>query len=254
MRKLLLFVFLSMCVNIIWAQNDYRNFKTLDHREILQRLFDASIVKKVGDDQVLQATWKPNFAEQLIFPVSEDNLCFTKIEKVLKYKDYRENTVFVFTTNSENNDCHACSPLLSIAIFSKNDDNEYNLTTFNKEFVSHGSWGNAGEVELVKLGSSFYCLKLSDYYMSTGISTSSEEYYSLDNFENILNIHTGEDNTAAGVDENESYVFEASVKVVPTNSKYWDILVTSETKKGKLKPVKNVKRFIYKEQIKKYTL
>jgi hypothetical protein len=143
--------------------------------------------------------------------------------------------------------------LLSIAIFEKNDDNEFNLKTFKKEFVFHGSWGSAGEVELVKLGSSFYCLNLPNSFLSSGISSSWENYYSIDNFENILHLNTSEDNTAAGVDENEAYVFEASVKVVPSNSKYWDILVTSETKKGKLKPVKNIKRLKYKEQIKKYT-
>ncbi len=237
--KNLCFIILSFTTSFnLFAQDEPRFFANLDEREVLRRLFDnANLIR--NSDNMLIAQWKPNFSERMVFPGDlNDEMCYAEIDTVLKFsRGDAEYALFVFATyetvnNGQDKDggCHACAPMLSLALFEKdlNSNIGWSIINFKKEFGKHGSWGRIGEVRLAQIGKKEFALVLDGYYMGHGYTENSSFYYELNDYSEIFSVSTGADNGGAAVEEDEYFSFETKVEILPSNDKYYRIQCTSE--------------------------
>ncbi|MDR1056387.1 MAG: hypothetical protein LBL90_11355 [Prevotellaceae bacterium] len=210
---------------------DTRMFKLENERDILSVLFDTE-----DFDVNERAVWTPNFDERLNFPVSYDGFCYTTMDKVLLYNDNFARAIIVFGTyeimdDGQPNDGHSSAPMLSLAYFTQRGANEWELSTFRKSFVHHGSWGEMGDVEIKQVGKQKFVLDLSWGYSNMGEATSWTSYYSIPNFEVIFGIATAHSFTSFEDDDGKAYDYETRLTVKPSDKEYFDIIAeTTGTK------------------------
>lgn len=211
---------------------DSKLHTTLDFEHILTSLFNAIEVTK--KDVLLQAKWKPNATEKLKIPVSYDGFCYTEIDTVFNFlKNDLEYTLFVFATYERGHDgveiinCHACAPMLSLATFKKDNNNDWTLLSFKKTFEYHGSWGEIGAIDLVQIGKNKYALALAGGGLAQGYMMSFISYYDIDTYNNVFEITTSEDNGGAEEDVTKTYGYEVDVEFVPSKEEYYQIETTT---------------------------
>lgn len=206
---------------------DTRTFKIKDERDILSVLFDTEDFDVNG-----YAVWSPNFAERIDFPISYDGFCYTTVNKVLLYNDEFARAVVVFgtyeiTDRGEPVNGHPSAPMLSLAYFTQRGSDEWELTSFKKSFVYHGSWGEMGDVAIKQLGKQKFVLDLSWGYTNMGESVEWTTYYNIPSFDAIFNINTAHSFT--GFEENDSTAFSNKVDLIikPSAKTYFDIVATT---------------------------
>lgn len=209
------------------------SFTNLRDFEVIKTLFNAD---KVVDSI---AYWKPDYEERLNFYVSESGYCKTYLYKVFYYKwmDKGNAAVLYLSNDTTENNCHACAPILSIAIFEKNKSNKYAITKFKKNWLVWGSWGLPGKAKLVKIGTSEYAIRLDEGYGNSGSESSSCTFYDLYWFKPIFSATTYRSNIYA-LEENSPYAYEwtgeVSVNEIASNDPfaYYDIVVHEKGKKS----------------------
>jgi hypothetical protein len=141
--------------------------------------------------------WKPTSADST-FPVSSDGFCHTKLEMNLKYhQDSLDKAVIIFGTyefiEGIMADCHACNPLVSIAIFEKGDDNMWRLEKFVKKFIQAGAYGVAPNFGVSDFGKDWF-LQMSDSGQVTGGSAGGyKEYFHLPDLTSSITIRSEND-------------------------------------------------------------
>jgi len=163
-------------------QNDVTVFSKLSPSELLNPLFGP---KQIINENV--AIWQPNYSEKSIFPLSEDGLCYTSLDTIIYFSTQHESKALaVFGTigywDGEPDYCRACRPLLSIAVFSTNEDSTWILQRFKKDFVFHGSWGEVGKTEVVAVGKDKFALSLYSGGFAQGFTYFRVDYYDMWNF------------------------------------------------------------------------
>ncbi|NUN99947.1 MAG: hypothetical protein HUU01_04955 [Saprospiraceae bacterium] len=241
MRISTILILSLMHVISVSAQENSHLFPTLEKKEILRRLYDASEVIKTSDN-TLMARWKPNYAESMSFQVSyDDEMAYTEVDTIFKFsKEGSKYALFVFATyemtqngKEKATGCHACAPMLSVALFAENLNGEkgWSILSFKKDFREHGTWGEIGDLDLVKIGKEAFALALMGGGMAQGYAVSRVTYYELDNFLPIFSMTTMEDNGGATEDEDEHFSYEVEITVLPGKSEYYPIqCVTTGTK------------------------
>ena len=153
---------------------DQNTFSTFDKINILKRLFDSQYIN--DKNEVL---WKPNYYERMNFIISDDGYCHTTIDTLISYNSIYK--LIVFSTTKDGFDCHACSPLISIATIFKDDKGVWTIDLFEKNFSEFGSSGNTGSYGVERLGDNLYCLKLHhNIDGNQGEFEGWEEFYAID--------------------------------------------------------------------------
>lgn len=87
------------------------------------------------------------------------------------------NKAFLVTneTRTEDNDCHACAPLIGFFVFEKSYRG-WKLSSYSKNLVHAGVWGEPPTVDLVKIGPERWALAINSGFSSLG---DTEDYIAL---------------------------------------------------------------------------
>lgn len=263
MKYLLLFTWSIVSAMQLYGQENPSLFATLDEREILRRLYDDATVIRQSDNK-LMARWKPNFAERMAFPRGlDDGMCYTEIDKIFRFsKGDSQYALFVFasyemTSNGTElfGNCHACAPMLSVALFTENlnSNKGWSVIRFEKAFRHYGSWGEIGDMRLVQIGRNKFALALDNEEMAQGYEISSTTFYEIDGYTQIFNATTKLNNFGVTEDEDERFGFETRVEILRSGDGYYRIRCTTTGtnylyKQDKKVSVEGVKTYVYDEE------
>lgn len=237
--------FLLVLLLLALASNaqDEKVFRSLDRKTVMNRLFDG-----VTFNNRNEALWKPNYAELMNFPVSDDKLCHTVMDTVIQYSSNTAVVIFVTYAyeQGERMTCHACSPAIGLATFIKTG-NYWELEQFQKCFLRNfGSYGEKGQFAVQKLGDKFFCLKLdSGIDGNQGYFAGSNTYYSLtdyDQFNEVFSYVYSYSNKGA-MEEGRGYNEETSVSILPGKPYYTIELTTIRNNKS----ASGKKRYVFSE-------
>jgi hypothetical protein len=180
--------------------------------------------------------WKPTPAAKDSSNVSTDGFCHTRLDTILNYVDSGKNKAvmifgtYVFDKNGLA-DCHACAPMVSIAVAHWTDNGNWQVLKFIKNFGKHGSYGQQPQYGIAHFGRNFFLLE-NWSYMSQGDESSWKIFWHLPSLVTSLEIG-GEDDSGAKEDE----------KTV-TN---WDESIADTSENGITKVVIHKKGLVYEE-------
>ncbi|MCX6244680.1 MAG: hypothetical protein NTU98_08245 [Bacteroidetes bacterium] len=173
---------------------------SLDKKSLYPALFKA-------EPRYGWCLWKPTPAEEDSSNVSSDGFCHTRLDTILNYSDSGVNkAVIIFGTCrfDENGmvDCHACAPIVSVAVAQQNSDHYWRIQRFIKNFGEHGSWGQQPRYRITKFGGNYFLVE--DWgYTNQGVTESWNIFWHLPSLVESLQIG-GEDDS--GWRENEKLV------------------------------------------------
>lgn len=237
--------------------DDEHVFKSLDNKELLNRIYDNPEFDSSGT-----AIWKPNYYERMMFPVSFDNKCHTNIDTIMYFNDrcQRKCAVVILTTYNyrkgtfedsiaiEIGDCHFCGVPIGIVLLSQSEDSTWNIYKFTKAFTSLGYFGtyrtggkDAGKISLKEIGDKWTCLSLTQGIGGNmGEFTGTENLYSIEEFQlggfpnrtlsNIFgyNFHY----EYFSIDEKVKSKETAEMKIIKTKNDYYyiDLIVNKNGK------------------------
>lgn len=225
MKKVVLFFNLIIIAVSIFGQEEERIFRQTDSKSILGVLYDG---EHFNNNEVL---WIPNYAERISMPVSDDGFCHTFIDTILSYSNnYSNYHVLILTTFEYSDgykvDCHACYPNIGIATFLELSDGSWRILSFKKNFIDFGSYGERGDIELIKLGKEKVCLKL-----RSKIDGGQGEFYGSESFfflpfpdKEVFSYVYYADNTGSSSSSEEPISFETTMKAIPTED-FFDIVL-----------------------------
>jgi hypothetical protein len=262
------------------------NEKNVAHEYILQAKLDCN-------GKTYQATQQPFTAVkamQMVFgnfntatktslwenyelePEDNENSANAIVTSVLKpvtsevtlFKSFRENGIekFLLVTNRKGTTedeemewtCHACYGIPSVATFVKTP-NYWKIETVQKHAGEIGSYGTPGEPSLIKIGPEKYALKFSWGDMGMGYERGGEYYWIVSNgiINEILNVYTSEDNTAAEGPKKDLAISNSKVIFTPGNNpEFFDVKIVKTGKKSVkvgrtyvLKPFSEIELYVY---------
>jgi hypothetical protein len=162
-------------------------------------------------------------------------MCYTNIDTIMKYHSNRnEYALIVFATYNYvdsdfvQQDCHACAPDIGIAIFEKQENGSWSFERMKKHLTRWGSWGDAGDMNLRKIGEDTYALDFSSGYGGQGVWEETTIFYELQYFQEIFSCQTHEDNSGTGDKPAMQYDWDKKIEFVPgrKESGYYDLIVT----------------------------
>ena len=206
---------------------DEKSFVSLNNKTVLSRLFD-----KVTYNAQQEALWKPNYAERINMPVSDDGFCHTILDTTIYYKSGNtKNAILIFATyeyeRGQKVSCHACAPTLSIATFTRDDDDNWQISQFKKDFIRMGAWGRKlGHWGIEKLGEDFYGLKVqSAIDGNQGYERGITTLYSLNSYDQFKEIFSFiyYDSNEGAMEEGKGVTEEKIMKVTPASDSYFGI-------------------------------
>jgi hypothetical protein len=181
-------------------------FDDLNSNTILTRLFDNPVFDSNG-----MAVWEPDFYDGMKFNVSEDGKCHTNVDTILYFNDHsnRKCAAAVLATYHYGRDisdnsfaigsCHFCGTEIGIALFSQQEDKNWQLYRFEKVFTSLGYFGeykthrqDSGVISLKEIGDNWTVLSLRQG-LGTGMGETRgyEEWYSLEQNQITANLYQG---------------------------------------------------------------
>lgn len=236
-------------------------FSSLDVKGVLKRLFDTEEFM-INSDKKIMARWKPNYAEQIAFRDMGDFI-HTEVDTIFRFNAGDQNlALFVFASYqmSENGEksssCHACAPMLSVALFSKNlDDNEgWFIDSFMKIFRGHGTWGAIGGLRVEQIGKSKYALVLEGGGMQHGTVVDDETYYEVNNFREIFSITTL---VSGSSDDEYNSDYQVEIKIIPNGEEYYPIKTIAKgslysVQEGRAIPANSENRYYFSEEEMRY--
>ncbi|MEP7233977.1 MAG: hypothetical protein ABI778_01655 [Ignavibacteriota bacterium] len=214
------------------AQPTQFHVKNFQDPAILRSLFDTKLVKNNV------AIWEPNFSEAQEFNVSFDGKCHTSLDTVMKFRaDNQEFALLIFATYgflsaTEKEDCHACAPDISLAIFSKDEDGNWIFQRMKKFLMRWGQWGGFDGASLKKIGDNVYAIAFDGGGSGQGYTDAIVEFFELQSFQNIYTVATHSDNNGVGDDAATQYDWDRKVEIIPSkNGKgYYEIVATRSGK------------------------
>jgi hypothetical protein len=112
--------------------------------------------------------WEPSPSEKDSTNVSSDGLCHTRLDTILYYADAGTNrAVIIFGTYEFENGgmvfCHACNPMVSIAVAQKSEQNAWRVINFIKNFGTHGEWSAQPDYRIGRLGRNDFLVEDAGY-------------------------------------------------------------------------------------------
>ncbi len=254
MRKILLTVVFAFSTTLVPAQIEIKKtFDLEDHSTLLIRLFDADSITDQGE-----ALWEPfTYADELSANLSDDGWMHTRLDTLLFYNTYDiERAVAVFETlhyeRGEISDCHDCGAQISIAIFDRRADGNWNIERFAKHHTSLGGSGFGGEIGLAQLGENQTCLSLQMNWMGQGVYAEFLSFLNLEDLQKVFNLTIHEDNMGIlGEDLERAYSFDKAIQLLPTVETvtgWWEFdLVTQGTE-----PDNDVNRAVPANTVERY--
>ena len=137
-----------------------------------------------------EAVWKTDTTDNVRLPISSDGFCYTRLDTLILFKDKNrvhktliERAAVVFITSryqdNELDNCHACSPAIGVATFTKTANKMWKLDQLKKYVTSHGVWGKRGKLGVERFGDQLFCLKLIAKYYGQGNTEGFVSYFSL---------------------------------------------------------------------------
>ena len=137
-----------------------------------------------------EAVWKTDSTDNDRLPVSSDGFCYTQLDTLIIFKDKNlvrktsiERAAVVFITSgyqdNELDNCHACSPAIGVATFTRTANRMWKLDQFKKYLTSHGVWGKRGKLGVERFCDQLFCLKLVAKYYGQGNTEGIVSYFSL---------------------------------------------------------------------------
>jgi len=228
-----IFILASSCQS---TQQSGTLLPSLDRRYLYAALFKA-------EPHNGWCLWKPSPAEKDSSNISTDGFFHTRLDTILNYADSGKNTaVIIFGTYKFDKngmaDCHACAPIVSVAIAQWNDKGNWQVLKFIKNFGEHGSWGGQPTYRIAKFGGN--CFLVEDWgYTSQGETSSWKRFWHLSSLVESLQIG-GEDDS--GLIEDEKMVTS------------WSESIADASANGVTKVLVNKKGRIYEEGKGQYSI
>lgn len=244
----------SLLISILTYSQDEKMFSSLDYKTVMNRLFD-----KMAFNAKQEALWKPNYAERINIPMSDDGFCYTKMDTTLYYNSGdTKQAIMIFATYEYQDgvkaSCHACAPTLSLASFISEKDGVWHLVQFKKEFIQFGSWGKRlGQFGIEKFGEDFYCLKVqSAIDGNQGYERGVTCFYSLNEYEQFHDVfsYVYYNSNEGAMEEGKGFTEKTTMNTIPTNDFY--VIELSSKRTGMNLYVK--KKFNYSEDECRYLL
>ncbi len=173
-------------------------FRQLDKNLILTRLFDNPKLDSSGT-----AMWIPNYSENMQISASYDGKIHTNIDTIMYFKDHKgfDCAVVIFTHYNYVKEyldsgkigiggSHFTGVPLGIALFTRQDGDNWKIYCFEKHFSELGYFGtyrtgrqDQGKIGLKKTGDNWTCLSLRQGIGgSTGVFWGYESLYSIEQF------------------------------------------------------------------------
>ena len=86
--------------------------------------------------------------------------------------------------------CHACAPMLSVAVFKGAKNRPWRLTAWAPAFARHGQNGKAGDLRILTLGKDRQAMELSMTYRAAGQGSGRADIYDLTDLNKVLSVDT----------------------------------------------------------------
>lgn len=150
--------------------------KNIDDKDVLAKLFETKYNPK---DSTFK--WIPNVSESVQFnwEHTRDTL-ITKIDTVFNFKEGDvSKRLILTTTNTFNNNCHACQPSLGLIELSLDEEKQLYQLNYAQKFVTkYGTWGETPQKRSIfKLAEDIFCLKIIENYMGAGVEGEQTSLY-----------------------------------------------------------------------------
>lgn len=171
-----------------------------------------------------EAVWITDTTDNIRLPVSSDGFCYTQFDTLILFKDKNrvhktpvERAAVVFITSgyqdNELDNCHACSPAIGVATFTRIASRMWKLDEFKKYVTSQGAWGKRGKLGVERFSDQLFCLKLVAKYYGQGNKEGIVSYFSLSgNINEVLSYQSYSSND--GAVEN-GFVEETTLEKLP---------------------------------------
>ncbi|MFN8576697.1 MAG: hypothetical protein U0354_07555 [Candidatus Sericytochromatia bacterium] len=215
----------SIFIILAIGNNSYSFTQPLEDEKILKLLINGKYNKKT---------------KYIKHDLSKDNIKKYQLENVFNFstaiifkkefkQDKKLNYIVVTETRDETSDCHACAPIVGIAVFEKTGTNFKIKDKF--QYVERiGTWGHAPTPQLKEIGKNNYGLIFESNYFGMGITSSSTTIIGKINnkFESLHTENTEEDNNGACGNELkvECYSYTSKLDFMKNNEKFYPISFT----------------------------
>lgn len=251
MKKIIFLVAILLFPYLLKAQFIHMNPD--NHNLVMEKLFGG----KVNSNN--EVVWKPDFGEQFNFQVSDNGLCYTKIDTIFTYKTTGSSQfiLFVFRTDRKLKgkyaQTHIDVPNISVALFEKSRYSLDELVAFDKHLTDCGDYGIAGDVKLVKIGKDRFGLRFFYSWLYDGIFSFSTHIYEATylHFPKVFTLVTGGDNWGKEAKADKRYKFSSDIKCKSGAGKYDTILVLSTgtrfNEKKKREPLPRKQVYFYSQ-------
>jgi hypothetical protein len=165
-----------------------------------------------------------------------------------------KKVMFVTASAPRNFDCHACAPVISVAMFSQ-DAGKWKLETVESALTASGAWGKAGDFKLVQMGQEKYALVVISGYTAQGENSETAAFYAQENgkFKQVLTLDTHRDNGGnCGPGMQPCYDYTSTYELKPGGSgAYYNVIVSTTgtriNNKGKPAPAKKREIYVFRD-------
>ena len=168
-----IFLLLASCQS---KKSSINSLPSLDKQVLYTALFNAE-----GKGE--WCIWKPLPMKEDSINISTDGFCHTRLDTILFYSvaTFRRAVVIFGTYEFEHGGmvfCHACNPIVSIAVAQRNKDSTWKVIKFIKNFGTHGSWSSQPDYRIGQLGKIDFLIEDMDY-SNQGVTQNWTIYYHL---------------------------------------------------------------------------
>jgi hypothetical protein len=198
------------------------------------------------------AVWKPTTDDFFNMPISDDSLCHTKIDTIIKLLP--DKYIILFRTDSYHHngkiiDCHVCSPDYGIAT-NKKGDSSYQIMNFKKNLIAAGSFGNGYDTLSVEdFGKNHKLLMFSSSYTGTSTNTTTNTFFELEYYTQVFSYCPyREVGDSSELDENYSELEQHLIKIPGVEKEDNNDIKLEGTKvlfDRKTKKIKRIKQIEY---------
>lgn len=242
------------------VMGQFVNLNPTNKTAVMEKLFDG----RVNDRK--EVVWKPDFNEAFNFHVSDDGLCYTKVDTIFNYRGVSgaKYVLYLFATNSKSHgkydSYHNDRPNISAALFEAGKYSPYKLVAFNKHLTDCGDYGTPCKVELVSLGkdkwnTDTWGILFKDGNMANGMIRSWEYLYTATflHFDKIFNVTTGGSNSGLATGKIKLHEYSSKTKFLPNENGLDTIVVTATgtwlNENKEIVPVTPRRVFTYKNNL-----
>jgi hypothetical protein len=169
-------------------------------------------------------------------------------------EDGSKKVMFVTASAPRNFDCHACAPVLSVAVFSQ-DAGKWKLETAESALTASGSWGKAGEVKLEQIGPEKHAVVVKSGFTAQGETSETAFFYAQEGgkFKQVLVLDTHRDNGGnCGPGMQPCYDFTSTYELKAGGSgEYYNVIVSTTgtpiNSQGKPAPAKKREIYVFRD-------